>query len=306
MPCRLRFFSFAIAMLVFCFPFGSAQAQAGSGSHARSVVTQNIDEEKLVTLHGNTRPEAKAEHDQGAVDDNLVLEHMLLQLRRPAEQDAELQEFLEDLNKEGSPNFHRWISAHEFGERFGPSDRDLDKLTNWLEAHRFKVNVVYPSGMVIDFTGTAGQVRKAFHTEMHQLDVKGQKHFANMRNAQIPAALAPLVVGIVSLHNFSPHALHQMRHQFTFPDPFGGTTFALVPADLATFARSLAFPVIPREQSAPFIRLLRVDPTTAENPAFLLRMTPRPSWMGNGPAPPPQARPSRWFRVRIPTSHSVV
>ncbi len=58
-------------MLVFCFPFGSAQAQAGSGSHARSVVTQNIDEEKLVTLHGNTRPEAKAEHDQGAVDDNL-------------------------------------------------------------------------------------------------------------------------------------------------------------------------------------------------------------------------------------------
>src|SRR5712692_5787613 len=234
MRCRLRFFSFAIAMLVFCFPFGSAQAQAGSGSHARSVVTQNIDEEKLVTLHGNTRPEAKAEHDQGAVDDNLVLEHMLLQLRRPAEQDAELQEFLEDLNKEGSPNFHRWISAHEFGERFGPSDRDLDKLTNWLEAHRFKVNVVYPSGMVIDFTGTAGQVRKAFHTEMHQLDVKGQKHFANMRNAQIPAALAPLVVGIVSLHNFSPHALHQMRHQFTFPDPFGGTTFALVPADLAT------------------------------------------------------------------------
>jgi len=159
---------------------------------------------------------------------------MLLQLRRPAEQEEDLQEFLEDLHKEGSRNFHRWISAHEFGERFGPSDRDLDKLTNWLEAHRFKVNVVYPSGMVIDFTGTAGQVRKAFHTEMHQLDVKVQKHFANMRNAQIPAALAPLVVGIVSLHNFSPHALHQMRHQFTFPDPFGGTTFALVPADLAT------------------------------------------------------------------------
>src|SRR5260370_16491683 len=90
--------------------------------------------------------------------------------------------------------------------------------------------------MVIDFTGTAGQVRKAFHTEMHQLDVKGQKHFANMRNAQIPAALAPLVVGIVSLHNFSPHALHQIRHQFTFPDPFSPTTFALVPAALPTIS----------------------------------------------------------------------
>jgi len=234
MPCRRRFFSFAVSMLVFCFPHSSAQGQAVSGSHARPLVTQNIDEEKLVPLYGNTRPEATAENDQGAVDDNLVLEHMLLQLRRPAEADEDLQEFLEDLNKVGSPNFHRWISAREFGERFGPSARDLDKLTDWLEARRFKVNVVYPSGMVIDFTGTAGQVRKVFHTEIHQLNVKGQKHFANMRNAQIPAALAPLVVGIVSLHNFSPHALHQMRHQFTFPDPFGGQTFALVPADLAT------------------------------------------------------------------------
>jgi regulation of enolase protein 1 (concanavalin A-like superfamily)/uncharacterized membrane protein len=237
MPSQVRFFSFAIGILVSCFPFSSAGAQSVTGSHARPLVTQNIDEGKLVELHGNTRPEVKADNDRGAVGDDLLLEHMLLQLRRPAEKEEELQEFLEDLQEEGSPHFHHWISAHEFGERFGPSDRDLDKVTDWLEEHHFKVNIVYSSGMVIDFSGTAEQVRKAFHTEIHQLDVKGEKHVANMSNPQIPAALSPLVAGIVSLHDFSPHAMHQMhqaRHQFTVPNPLGGTNFALVPADLAT------------------------------------------------------------------------
>src|SRR5260221_307079 len=45
------------------------------------------------------------------------------------------------------------------------------------------------------------------------------------------------MVGIVTLHDFSPHAMHQMhqaRHQFTVRTPLGGTDLALVPADLAT------------------------------------------------------------------------
>ncbi|HVH70785.1 MAG TPA: protease pro-enzyme activation domain-containing protein [Candidatus Dormibacteraeota bacterium] len=127
-----------------------------------------------------------------------MLEHMLLQLRRPAEEEQDLQEFLAELQREGSPSYHRWISAREFGERFGVSGRDVDKVTDWLEEHHFKVNVVYPSGMLIDFSGTAGQVRRAFHTEIHHLDAKGNRHRGNITNPQIPAALAPVVVGIVA------------------------------------------------------------------------------------------------------------
>ena len=237
MPSHSRIVAIAIGVFACCFPLGAAKAQSVTGNRARQLVTQNIDEGKLVELHGNIRPEAKAEHDHGAVDDDTVLEHMLLQLRRPAEKEEDLQEFLKDLQTVGSRNYHRWISAREFGERFGPSDRDLDKLTDWLERHHFQINVVYPSGMVIDFTGTAGQVRRAFHTEIHHVHVRGEKHLANMSDPQIPAALSSLVVGIVSLHDFSPHAMHQMRqprHQFTVPNPLGGTDFAMVPADLAT------------------------------------------------------------------------
>ena len=58
--------------------------------------------------------------------------------------------------------------------------------------------------MVIDFSGTAGQIRDAFHTEIHNLMVEGKMHFANMSDPQIPAALEPAVGGVVSMHNFMP------------------------------------------------------------------------------------------------------
>src|SRR4029077_4172383 len=51
------------------------------------------------------------------------------------------------------------------------------------------------------------------------------------------AALASVVVGVVSLHDFPPHAMYKLRKsqgQYTFPDGFGGNNYALVPADLAT------------------------------------------------------------------------
>ncbi len=69
------------------------------------------------------------------------------------------------------------------------------------------MNTVYPSGMLIDFSGTAGQVQAAFRTEIHRLSVNGQDHIANMSDPQIPDALAPVIAGIVSLHDFRPRSM---------------------------------------------------------------------------------------------------
>ena len=235
----LLFFLLTGALTLLFTPQVRAQVRDREQSrrdHVRLLVVQDVDENSRVTLHGNTHPEAKAANDQGKVSDDYVIEHMLLQLKRPAEREQALEKFLEEQQTPGSPNYHRWISAAEFGSRYGLSDKDLDKLTHWLEKHRFTINVVYPSGMVIDFSGTAKQVAEAFHTDIHHLRVKGQNHVGNTSDPQIPAAFGPMVAGIVSLHDFSPHTMHEMRksRDFTFPDPLGGETFAMTPSDLAT------------------------------------------------------------------------
>lgn len=63
----------------------------GPGPHPRPRITQSVDEENRVPLKGNTRPEATLANDRGAVADNFLLEHMLLQLKRSPEREQALQ-----------------------------------------------------------------------------------------------------------------------------------------------------------------------------------------------------------------------
>src|SRR2546422_701175 len=207
----------SLSLVVFSILFAESavKAQVESGLHARPRITQSINEMDRVVLQGNTHPEARLANDHGAVANDFVMEHMLLQLKRSPEQELALQQFIDELHTKGSPNFHHWLTAAEFGESFGLSQQDLDAITAWLESYGFKINVVYPSGMLIDFSGTAGQVRKAFQTEIHHVEVKGEKHIANFSDPRIPAALAPVVSGVVSLHDFRPNVMHQMRKPHT-------------------------------------------------------------------------------------------
>ena len=171
------------------------------------MITAAVNDAVRATLAGNTRPEATAANDRGRVDDAMPLQHMQLQLRRPAAREEAVKALIEQLHDPKSPNFHHWLTAAEFGAQFSPAASDIAAITGWLQQQGFTVNFVYPSGMSIDYSGTAGQVRTAFHTEMHHLSVNGVAHFANMSDPEIPAALAPAVIGVVSLHDFKarPH-----------------------------------------------------------------------------------------------------
>jgi hypothetical protein len=198
---------------------------------ARPMITQSIVETSLVRLFGNVRPEAVAANDRGRVPDNFSMEHMLLQLKRPPAQEQALNQLIEQLHDPASPNFHRWLSANQFGAQFGPAASDIQQVTGWLQRHGFSVNVVYPSGMTIDFSGNAGQVLAAFHTEIHTLQVRGATHFANVSDPQIPAALASAVAGIVSLNDFMPRAIvRRPKADYSV----GSGYYVVTPPDLAT------------------------------------------------------------------------
>lgn len=197
------------------------------------MVTQGINENVLHRLAGNTRSQANAQNDAGAVAGDLAMDHMMLQLQRPPEQELALQQLIESQQDPQSPNYHHWLTAEEFGTSFGPAQQDIEAVTGWLESHGFRVNSVYPNGMLIDFSGTAGQVQTAFHTAIHRLNVNGIEHIANMSDPMIPEALAPVMAGVVSMNDFMPRALNKPHTQYTFTSG-GSTDQAVVPADLAT------------------------------------------------------------------------
>ena len=165
-------FGLPIALSVLSFlsiSYFSAPVRAQSGSGARVLITQNIDESQLVTPDGNTRPEATSENDRGPVANDLRMEHMLLQLRRPPEQEQALQQFI--IMSSTIPVLRTSISGspHSNSEKaYGLPQQDLNTITALAPVFRFLINLIYPSGMLIDFSGTAGQVEQA-HTEIHNL-----------------------------------------------------------------------------------------------------------------------------------------
>src|SRR5438445_11989737 len=114
---KLGSFSFIVLAVLFAEPVVNAQVE--SGRPARPRIRQGINERDRLALPCNTRPEARFANDRGPVSNNFTMEHMLLQLKRSPEQEAALQQFIDDLHTKDSPNFHRWLTAQEFGERFG-------------------------------------------------------------------------------------------------------------------------------------------------------------------------------------------
>jgi subtilase family serine protease len=226
--------AFAVLLVTLALGFSHvAQAASSQGGPSRALITSPVDSSHLVTLAGNTRLEANARNDRGRVADELPLNHMLLQLKRAPEMEARFAAYIETLTDKSSTNFHHWLSAAEQGERFGLAQSDVDTITSWLQREGFTVGYVYPNRMVIDFSGTAGQIRNSFHTEIHYVQAHGLRHIANMSDPQIPEALAAAVHGVVSMHDFKPHSNITKRTDFTFAG-CGATCYALVPADFQT------------------------------------------------------------------------
>jgi len=201
------------------------------GDFSRDLITQPIDETKLITIGRSVRLEANATNDRGPVPDDFPLPHMLLQLKRSPAMESEFVQYIDQLTDKKSPNFRKWLTAKEIGEKYGPSEQDLNTITHWLESHGFSIYGVHPNRLVIDISGTAATLREAFRTQVDYLYVDRKSHFANMTNLKIPEALAPVVVGLVQIHDFAPQTYLKPKAPNYFISP---TLMPLVAADFET------------------------------------------------------------------------
>jgi hypothetical protein len=236
--------SLLLLTCVLFLPCSPAKAQTSS---AAARITQAVDENNLAVLKGNVHPLARAEFDQGAVSDGQPLHRMLLLLQRGPDQEAALQKLLDDQQNKSSANYHAWLTPAQFGQQFGPADADIQTVTNWLQSHGFQITNMTAGRTVIEFSGNVAQVRSAFHTAIHKYLVNGHARMANASDPQIPAALAPVVAGPVSLNNFplKSHLLPlgtfqksirtgEIKPLSTFPGCESGSCFGMGPGDFAT------------------------------------------------------------------------
>jgi large repetitive protein len=151
----------------------------------------------------NTKPLlAKDENATGRVQGDQNLHRILLVLAPTAQQEAELQKLIDDQHDRRSPSYHHWLSAAEFGARYGAASSDLEQIRTWLEGAGLRVDGFASSRRWLEFSGTAAQVESVFHTKMQYYQVRGKTYMANATDLTVPASLSGITRGVFSLNNF--------------------------------------------------------------------------------------------------------
>lgn len=225
-----------VVVIVLCVGTVTGIAQIAATTYSSPSLSQiqgPIADADAVTLYGNVHPLARSEYDRGAVDPGLRLKRIVLLLQPSPDRLAAAANLAAAQQNPASPYYHKWLTNAEYGARFGASADDVAKVQGWLQSHGFSVEPVAYGRRAIYFSGTAAQVSSAFHTELHNYQVNGVHHVANVQNPQIPLALAPVVSGIVSLHDFRYQSYLRSRRLAGKPQNTGTLTgsVALFPAD---------------------------------------------------------------------------
>src|SRR5208282_1497772 len=175
-------------MLIFCagLVINITPSFAGAGN----APPRQIDPDDRVVLGGNVHPLARPEFDIGTVGIDKPMERIVLSLKLNPAGQTELEQFLSDQQNPSSPDYHHWLTPEGFGKRFGTDPADIAVVSSWLTSQGFTIDEVARGGTWVNFSGTVGQVERAFRVEIHNYLVNGLIYQANSSDPSIPRGLS--------------------------------------------------------------------------------------------------------------------
>ncbi len=191
-----------------------------------------IDEADRLSMHDDRHPFAVATNETGRVADATRFDRMILSLKSDDGQAAGLQAFLDAVHDHRHPAFGQFMDSREFERSFGVAETDLARVTAWLEKHGFVIDEIPAGRRAIVFSGTAAQLRAAFGADMRRYRVGNRDHIANAAPLHLPRALAEVVDGVVSLHDFRSQPMHARTQPV--PGYTSGSTHYLAAGDWQT------------------------------------------------------------------------
>lgn len=129
-----------------------------------------------------------------------TLDRILLLLKPSDAQAKSLDTLLEAQQTPGNPEFHAWLTASQFADRFSVSAATASSVQAWLTKQGFSVTALPSGRQWIEFSGTAQQVEQAFGAKVVAVtDANGGLHYKLAGAVNIPSPISASVAGLVSL-----------------------------------------------------------------------------------------------------------
>jgi subtilase family serine protease len=223
-----RLFSVVLPVLLLASLFSSLGYAA-----APDRITGTVSSGQSVTLRGNVHHKALPQYDQGPADPAMRLGTMTILTLPTVSQRKALLKLVADQQSPVSPNYHKWLTAEQWADRFGLSQHDVQQIAAWLKSKGFTAIHMANGRNWVSFNGTVAQVESAFGTEIHRYSVNGELHYANATAPSVPANVGGVVSSIRGLHDFrpKPRSIHRVRPNYFSS---GLQSEFVAPGDIAT------------------------------------------------------------------------
>ncbi len=153
-----------------------------------------------VALAGSAAPKPPA----GAMRLGLVspAARISLEVTLGVRDQSALTAFLAGLSDQNSPLFDHFLRPGQFGAMFGPTLAQVAAVENALRSAGLSPGPVSSDRIAIPVTATAAAIDRAFGIELVSYRLPGGRvAYANSAAPRLPAAVAPLVTGVLGLDN---------------------------------------------------------------------------------------------------------
>jgi hypothetical protein len=122
---------------------------------------------------------------------------------------SELNTLLQELSNPASPQYHHYLTAAEFDSEFGATPSVYNSLVGYLTSFGVTGLTTYPDRVTVSFEATPPEVTAMFHTSLGSyVTSAGDGYYAPTSAPLIPAPLAPYVVDVEGLSDYSGYLIH--------------------------------------------------------------------------------------------------
>jgi hypothetical protein len=174
-------------------------------------VVKPVDPSQAVILRGHHPNWAIGANDLGPIAASEPIDNLTLVLSRSPEQEQAFKKFLADQQSLGFDSYHQWLTPEQVGERFGVSSDDITTIRGWLQSQGLSVKWISPSRTFIRFGGAAGDVGRAFHTQLHLYRGQTAERLSPSSDPMVPAALQNVIKAVSGLYTIEDRPQHVAR-----------------------------------------------------------------------------------------------
>jgi subtilase family serine protease len=130
-------------------------------------------------------------------------EELRLAIGLPLRNADALASFLARLYDPASPEYRRYVTPQQFTERFGPDQKDYEAVIAFAEAHGLRVVGLHPNRVILDVSGSAEHIERAFHVVLRVYPHPNEARTFYAPDAEPSLDLDVPVLSISGLDNFS-------------------------------------------------------------------------------------------------------